>query len=80
MARSLSLTNAAQSLAIETILDLSIVKFFYLVTETSGPVTAEVVVARDEITNDRELILTSELVSLNGFVFSTLLNSVLEIQ
>jgi hypothetical protein len=80
MARSLSLTNAAQSLAIETILDLSIVKFFYLVTETGGPVTAEVVVARDEITNDRELILTSELVSLNGFVFSTLLNSVLEIQ
>jgi hypothetical protein len=81
MARALVLTNAEQSLAVETVADLSLVKFFYSSVETRIPVVteAEVVVARNETTNDREVLLTSELVNLNGFVFSTLSNSVLEI-
>ena len=81
MARSLVLTNAEQSLAIATVTDLSLVKLFYLSLETREPVIteAEVVVARNETTNDREILLTSELVNLNGFVFSTTSNSVLEI-
>jgi hypothetical protein len=81
MARALVLTNAEQSLAVETVADLSLVKFFYFGTETREPIVTEVevVIARDEITNAREVLLTSELVNLNGFVFSTLTNSVLEI-
>jgi hypothetical protein len=81
MARALVLTNPEGSLAVETVADLSLVKFFYLNTETRETVVTEVevVVARNETTNAREVLLTSELVNLNGFVFSTLLNSVLEI-
>jgi hypothetical protein len=81
MARSLVLTNSLQSLAIDTVTDLSLVKFFYRGIETRDPVVTEVevVIARNESTNAREVLLTSELVNLNGFVFSTLLNSVLEI-
>jgi hypothetical protein len=81
MARALVLTNAEQSLAVETVADLSLVKFFYFGTETRIPVVreVEVVVARNETTNAREVALTSDLVNLNGFVFSTLSNSVLEI-
>jgi hypothetical protein len=81
MARSLLLTNAEQSLAVETVTDLSLVKFSYLNVENRDFIATEVevVVARNEVTNDREILLTSELVNLNGFVFSTLLNSVLEI-
>ena len=81
MARSLVLTNAEQSLAIATVTDLSLVKLFYLSLETREPVIteAEVVVARNETTTDREILLTSQLVNLNGFIFSTTANSVLEI-
>jgi hypothetical protein len=81
MARSLLLTNAEQSLAVETVADLSLVNFRYLNVENRVFIATEVevVVARNETTNDREILLTSDLVNLNGFVFSTLLNSVLEI-
>jgi hypothetical protein len=82
MARALSLTNASQSLGIDTVTDLSIAKFSYPNTETREPVITEVevVIARNESTNAREILLTSQLVNLNGFVFSTLVNSVLEVQ
>jgi hypothetical protein len=81
MARALVLTNPEQSLSISTVTDLSLVKFSYLNTETREPIVTEVevVVARDEVTSAREVLPVSGLVNLNGFVFSTLLNSVLEI-
>ena len=81
MARSLLLTNSGQSLSVETVTDLSLAKFFYKNVQTRDFVITEVevVIARDEITNEREVLFTSELVNLNGFVFSTLSNSVLEI-
>jgi hypothetical protein len=81
MARSLLLTNSGQSLSVETVTDLSLAKFFYKNVQTRDFVITEVevVIARDETTNEREVLLTSELVNLNGFVFSTLSNSVLEI-
>jgi hypothetical protein len=80
MARSLLLTNSGQSLSVETVTDLSLVKFFYKNVQTRDFVITEVevVIARDETTNEREALFTSELVNLNGFVFSTLSNSVLE--
>jgi hypothetical protein len=81
MARSLSLTNGLQSLAVETVADLSLVKFSYLGNETPEPLISEVevVIARDEGTNAREVLSTSAVLNLNGFIFSTLSNSVVEI-
>ena len=81
MPRSLALTNPGQSLAVDTVADLSIINFFYYGIETRTPVITEVevVLARDEATNAREVILTSEVLNLNGIVFSTLSNSIVEI-
>jgi len=74
MAKSLVLTTAEQSLSVDTIADLSIVKVVYADTTEN-----ENIIERNEITNDRQLTPTANLLNLNGFVFSTLSNSVVEI-
>ena len=74
MAKSLVLTTAEQSLSVDTIADLSIVKVVYADTTEN-----ENIIERNESTSDRQLTPTSNLLNLNGFVFSTLSNSVVEI-
>jgi hypothetical protein len=74
MAKSLVLTTAEQSLAVSTISDLSIVKVVYADTTEN-----ENIIERNESTNDRQLVPTSNLLNLNGFIFATLSNSVVEI-
>ena len=74
MAKSLVLTTPEQSLSVDTIADLSIVKVVYADTTEN-----ENIIERNEITNDRQLTPTANLLNLNGFVFSTLSNSVVEI-
>ena len=74
MAKQLVLTTAEQSLSVDTIADLSIVKVVYADTTEN-----ENIIERNESTNDRQLVPTSNLLNLNGFVFATLSNSVVEI-
>ena len=74
MAKSLVLTTAEQSLSVDTIADLSIVKVVY-----ADKTENENIIERNESTSDRQLVPTSNLLNLNGFVFSTLSNSVVEI-
>jgi hypothetical protein len=74
MAKSLVLTTAEQSLSVDTIADLSIVNVVYADTTEN-----ENIIERNENTSDRQLVPTSNLLNLNGFVFSTLSNSVVEI-
>lgn len=74
MAKSLVLTTAEQSLSVDNIADLSIVKVVYADTTEN-----ENIIERNESTSDRQLTPTANLLNLNGFVFSTLSNSVVEI-
>ena len=74
MAKSLVLTTAEQSLSVDTIADLSVVKVVYAdATEDQS------IIERNESTSDRQFVPTSNLLNLNGFVFATLSNSVVEI-
>jgi len=74
MAKSLVLTTAEQSLSVDTIADLSVVKVVYADTTEN-----ENIIERNENTNARQLVPTSNLLNLNGFIFATLSNSVVEI-
>ena len=74
MAKSLQLATAEQSLSIDAIADLSVVKFVYADTTEN-----ENIIERNESTNGRQLVPTSNLLNLNGFIFATLSNSVVEI-
>ena len=74
MAKQLVLTTAEQSISVDTIADLSVVKVIYADTTE-----VENIIERNESTNDRQLVPTSNLLNLNGFIFATLSNSVVEI-
>jgi len=74
MAKSLVLTTAEQSLSVNTIADLSIVNVIYADTTEN-----ENIIERNEISSLRQLTPTANLLNLNGFVFATLSNSVVEI-
>ena len=74
MAKSLVLTTAEQSLSVDNIADLSVVNVIY-----ADATENENIIERNESTNDRQLVPTSNLLNLNGFVFATLINSVVEI-
>jgi len=74
MAKSLVLTTAEQSLSVDTVADLSIVKVLYADTTEN-----ENIIERNESTSDRQLVPTSNLLNLDGFVFATQSNSVVEI-